>query len=97
MSAFLALPVRLAAIQALLALYGVSFWHMGAAMDAGHHHLWSTVFRARGLGGLLGCVARGRLALLAKPPNASKHDDQPNEVFHATRPNTTSSTKREPA
>jgi hypothetical protein len=37
------------------------------------------------------------LALFANPPNASEHDQNPNEVFHALRSKMTSNTKREPA
>ncbi len=92
-SAFVALAVCIAAVAAEFACDGVVFGAQHTAMGAGQHGGGLCV----GGSGVLSVVGGFGLALFANPPNASEHDQQPNEVFHAPRSKMTSNTKREPA
>ena len=92
-SAFVALAVCIAAIAAEFACDCVVFGAQHTAMGAGQHGSGLCV----GGSGVLRVVGGFGLALFANPPNASEHDQSPNEVFHALRSKITSNTKREPA
>ena len=92
-SAFVALAVCIAAVAAEFACHGVVFGAQHTAMQTGQHGRGLCV----GVRGLVCVVGLLWLTLFANPPNASEHDQQPNEVFHAPRSKITSNTKREPA